>query len=198
MSQIEEKLTHIERRAMNDNMKPAELVRQIGIVLDTYNPEGDPAWLMRTIREHMLDFMRALSMRYHLMSATEKYMMCRACLFEACKRHGDHIGGNLEKRLNYELILDLCRETEANELGFLSMGEKTNFFVFENLSMDDLMQGYETCNAYKWLKAYASVEGIFELKTILHENYEKKMNRLQTITQKYLEARQGAELVDQP
>ena len=180
-------MTYIERRTMNDNMKPAELVRQIGIVLGTYMPRGDPCWLMRTIREAMLAFFRALSMRYHFMNATEKYMLCRVCLFEACKRHADDIGGNLEKRRKYELVLDLCRETEADEMGFLTMGEKTDFFVYENLSLEDLIQGYEACNAYKYLKRHASVEAIFELKTILHENYETKMKRLQALADTYLE-----------
>ena len=190
MSQLDEKLTYIERRAMNDNMKPAELVRQIGIVLDTYMPRGDPCWLMRTIREAMLAFFRALSMRYQTMNATEKYMMCRACLFEACKRHANDIGGNLEKRRKYELILDLCRETEKNEKDYLTHLERTDFFVYENLSLEDLIKGYEACNAYKYLKRHASVEAIFELKTILHENYDTKIKNLQAITDKYLEAMQ--------
>ena len=50
--------------------------------------------------------------------------------------------------------------------------EKTRLFMPENLSMADL--------------------------TFLHENYEQVMNRLHWMTQQYLEARQGAELVDQP
>ena len=176
---------------MDDNMKPAELVRQIGIVFYTYMPRGDPCWLMRTIREAMLAFFRALSMRYHFMNATEKYMLCRVCLFEACKRHADYIGDNLEKHRKYELVLDLCRETEANEKDYLTHLERTDFCVYENLSLEDLIPGYEACTAYKYLKRHASVEAFFELKTILHENYETKMNRLQALTQKYLEARMG-------
>ena len=102
----------------------------------------------------------------------------------------------LRNKLKYDLVVGLCRETEVNEQSF---NQEANLFVPENLSMEDLMQGYEKCNAYAELKeAEASKEAIIELKTILHENYEIKMNRLQTITQKYLEARQGAELVDPP
>ena len=44
-------------------------------VLGTYDAEGDASWPMRTIRDYMLDYMRALSM-----------------LFEACKRHGQNNG----------------------------------------------------------------------------------------------------------
>ena len=109
-----------------------------------------------------------------------------------------YIGDNLEKHRTYELILDLCRETEANENDYLTHLERTDFFVYENLRLNDLRQGYEACLAYRYLKRHASVEAIFELKTILHENYETKMNRLQALTEQYLEARMGVELVDQP
>ena len=173
MTQMQEKLTHIERRAMNDNMKPAELVRQVGQVIVNYRPEKDQSWPMRQIRGYMLDYMRAVSMRNSRMDTSEKIMMCRVCLFEACKLHGHHIEGDLEKELKYDLVVGLCRETEVNEQSF---SQEANLFVPENLSMEDLMQGYEKCNAYAELKeAEASKEAILELKTILHENYDTKI-----------------------
>ena len=115
-------------------------------------------------------------------------MMCRVCLFEACKLHGHQIEGDMENKLKYELVVGLCRETEVNEQSF---SQEANLFVPENLSMEDLMQGYEKCNAYAELKeAEASKEAIIELKTILHENYDTKIKHLQAITDKYLEAMQ--------
>ena len=98
MAHIQENLTHIERRAMNDNMKPAELVRQVGQVFVNYRPGGDPSWPMRQIRGYMLDYMRAVSMRNTRMTSSEKIMLCRVCLFEACKLHGHQIEGDIEKK----------------------------------------------------------------------------------------------------
>ena len=95
----------------------------------------------------------------------------------------------MRKKLKYELVVGLCRETEVNEQSF---NQEANLFVPENLSIVDLMQGYEKCNAYAELKeAEAIKEAVIELKTILHENYDTKIKHLQAITDKYLEAMQG-------
>ena len=67
---------------MHENMKPHEVVRQICDVFSSFQPDGDGSWPLRTIRDFVLDYNRALSTRYTGMSATERSM-----LFEAAKRH---------------------------------------------------------------------------------------------------------------
>ena len=59
MTEMQEKLTYIERRAMHANMKPAELGRPVVQVIVDYRPEKDQSWPMRQIRGYMLDYMRA-------------------------------------------------------------------------------------------------------------------------------------------
>ena len=75
-------------------------------------------------------------MRNTRLSDREKVLMCRVCLFEACKLHGHQIEGDMEKQLKYELVVGLCRETEVNEQSF---SQEANLFVPENLSMEDLI-----------------------------------------------------------
>ena len=75
MSTLDEQMAYIEFRAMSENMKPFELVRQLIETLDSYDPQGDATWPMRTIRDFMLDYMRALSMRYKAMQGTEKIQL---------------------------------------------------------------------------------------------------------------------------
>ena len=52
---LRQKLTFIEHRSMNDNMKPHEAVRQIMQVFDTFRPVGDAQWPLRQIRDILLD-----------------------------------------------------------------------------------------------------------------------------------------------
>ena len=120
MANLEAKLTYLERRAMNDNMKPHELVRQIQVVLDTFDTEGDPRWPMRHIRLFALDYMRSLSSRYGgIMGGTEKVMMCRVCLFEAAMRLCEEIEDDperaAERQQKYDLVIALCLEIEKHE-----------------------------------------------------------------------------------
>ena len=103
--------------------------------------------------------------------------------------------GDDERRAKYDLVVALCQETELNEQSFC---EKTLFFIPENLSNAAPDLGYDRCKAYLWLKENGRIEGNFEMKTILNENYEKVTDRLYWVTQQYLEAKQGAQLVDQP
>ena len=164
MACMEQKLTFIERRAMNDNMKPHELVRQLIETINSYEPKGDCTWPMRTVRDFMLDYMRALGMRYSAMRGDEKVQLCRVCLWEACKRHDHDIKDDEQRRATYELVVALCQETEFGEPSFLSA---TLFFLPENLSKAAPNLGYEYCKAYSWLQQNGSIEGKFEMKTIL-------------------------------
>ena len=60
-----------------------------------------------------------------------------------------------------------------------------------------MREGYICSCAYNWLKDNGTLEGHFEMKTVLHENYEQMMTRLQAMTQRYNAARMGVELVQQ-
>ena len=164
---MEQKLTFIERRAMNDNMKPHELVRQLIETINSYEPKGDCTWPMRTVRDFMLDYMRALGMRYSAMRGDEKVQLCRVCLWEACKRLSHGIEGDDERRATYDLVVTLCQETELYEQ---SCCEKTLLFIPEDLINAAPGLDYERCKAWAWLRAEGTIEGLCEMKSIIVEN----------------------------
>ena len=116
MADLEIKLNRLEKRAMSENMKPNELVRQFQSALDTFDTEGDPIWSMNHIRLFALDYFRALSSRYgDTMSCDEKVNLCRVCLFEAAMRLCQEIEDDPERQQKYDLVIVLCREMENHE-----------------------------------------------------------------------------------
>ena len=128
------------------------------------------------------------------MGGTEKVMLCRVCLFEAGMRLCQDIEDDPERQQKYDLVIVMCREIENHES---YMSEKTRLFIPEDLSRAALKEGYICSSAYNWLKDNGTLEGHFEMKTVLHENYEQMMTRLQAMTQRYNAARMGVELVQQ-
>ena len=192
---MEMRLTHIERRAMNDNMKPHELVRQLMTVFWEFDPSGDASWPLRSIRDLILDYMRALSARYREMSVQEKAMLCRLALFEAAKRHIEGCADNPEERDKYDLVYTLCQAIEMNEQSYC---HRTRLFLPEQLSIQALTNGYQSCTAYLWLRENGQMEGNFEAQTILNENHDFVRQRIDYIIHQYMESIEGRVVVDQP
>ena len=106
----ETKLAFNERRLMSDNMKPHEAVRQVCALSDEYAVSGDADWPLRQIRDHLLDFSRALCMRYKGMSGTEKAHLCRLIVFEAAKRHVEEL--EAADRQEYHFVIKICEQIE--------------------------------------------------------------------------------------
>ena len=51
-----------------------------------YKPDGDPMWLLRTVRTICVQYVRALGLAYEGMPAAEKLSLCRLMLYEGMQR----------------------------------------------------------------------------------------------------------------
>ena len=158
------KLSFIERRSMNENMKPHEAVRQVMEILNSFQPEMDCQWPLRQIRDVCLDYLRALSLRFPSMVPEERSMLVRLMMHEACKRH--LWACNERDREKFRVTVRLC---EAIETGEMSYCRESRIFHEAALSLEKVEQGYESCEAYIWLKANGGIEGQYEAPTILNE-----------------------------
>ena len=165
------RLAYIERRIMRECLKPSELVRQIQEVFTDFDERGDKTWPLRTIRDHVVDYMRALSASNRDMSYEEVVMLSRFMLFEAAKRHEWHMSASDGAlRSKYKLIIELCEAIEQGEQGICADAK-----LFEGgfLRLSKIREGYDGNPAYIWLKDPASLEGNYELATILREEHEQ-------------------------
>ena len=63
-----------------------EAVRRMVNSMAGYKPNGEPTWLLRTVRTICVQFMRALGVAYPGMPAAEKMNLCRLMVFEGMQR----------------------------------------------------------------------------------------------------------------
>ena len=124
------------------------------------------------IRDHLLDYMRAVSMRYRRMSLEEVVMLSKLVLFEAARRHDWLMGVFSDEtlRANYTLLVELSTGIEQAEQGICS---DAKYFEGGVLSLDKLAEGYAGNPAYMWLSLNGSLEGKYEMQTILRECHEE-------------------------
>ena len=191
------KLSFIERRSMNENMKPHEAMRQIMNVFDSFDPEGDATWPLRSIRDIILDYLRALSLRYTTMSVEEKVKLCHVILVEAAKRHVGSLEGSVSKREKFKHTVHLCTAIEKTEMSYCLDSQLFPAGPFGQpgpLNLDTLDQpGYHGCPAYVWLCSHGSIEGQFEMQTVLLEVTERTRLVTARLTHEYLQAQAAAE-----
>ena len=62
---------HIERREMHTHLQAHEYVRMVSNTPGEYNENGDPSWLLRSLRTYMNFYWRALSQTYNGMANEE-------------------------------------------------------------------------------------------------------------------------------
>ena len=122
LERLGEKVTFIEKRTMNENMKPHEAVRQIQLILDSFDVRGDTTWPLRSIRDICLDIMRTLSTKYYDMRTDTKSALTKLVVFEACRRHAWGLKEDVDGIEKYELIVHLCRTIETYEGPDCSVG----------------------------------------------------------------------------
>ena len=122
LERLAEKVTFIEKRTMNENMKPHEAVRQIQLILDSFDVRGDTTWPLRSIRDICLDVMRTLSTKYYDMSSDTKSALTKLVVFEACRRHVWGLKEDVDGIEKYEFIVHLCRTIETYEGPDCSVG----------------------------------------------------------------------------
>ena len=171
---MKNKLFYIERRAMERNLKAFEAVRQVIGFLDDWKPEKDPTWVLRSCRDVMIDYLRALS-KYTGMKCSEKSNLVHLVMFEAAYRH---LQSNLNKEehvAKYKLTVEICDAIEEQEQSYYtSPGSSTSevevrLFSKETMSFAAVMKGYKENPAYCWLKDHAGLEAKFELQSIVGE-----------------------------
>ena len=166
VSAILTKVSYLEKRTMNDNMKPHEAMRQLMQILSDFDMNGDPQWPLRSMRDVCLDYMRALSARYGNMEPEVRAALVRLVVFEACKRHIWSLHTDTEGLRKYEAIWAFCNEIEMNESGICCEGR---FFTSE-LRTSEIEKGYVACSAYRFLAERGDPVSKFEMQTILLEN----------------------------
>ena len=71
---------------MELNFLGHEAVRQMVNAMLGYKPDGQPMWLLRTVRTICVQYMKALGGAYPVMPAAEKTHLCRLMLYEAMQR----------------------------------------------------------------------------------------------------------------
>ena len=80
-------MANAERRHMSNNILPHEVIRQIQIILDSFDFWGDITWPLRSMRDWLLVYIRSLSIRYPRMKIDEKFRLAKQVVYEAFKRH---------------------------------------------------------------------------------------------------------------
>ena len=79
---------------MELNFLGHEAVRQMVNAIQGYKPDGQPMWLLRTVRTICVQYVRALGVAYPGMLAEEKMNLCRLMLYEAMQRAWRDCQGN--------------------------------------------------------------------------------------------------------
>ena len=106
-------MSYTERRVMNENIKPHEAVRQVHQFLSDFEVSGDATWPLRNVRDLVLDYFRALSLRYSKMSGNEKAPLCKLVVFEAARHRVGEIEGNEADLLKYRATIRICEAIEG-------------------------------------------------------------------------------------
>ena len=183
VSSILTKVSFLEKRSMNDNMKPHEAVRQLMQVLSEFDMNGDPQWPLRSMRDICLDYMRALSARYGGMAPDVRAALVKLVMFESCKRHIWTIHGDREGLRKYEAIMACSQTIEENESGAC---RECRFFCSGELKVESLERGYLACEAYVWLGQHGDAVSKYEMQTILLENEAEVRNRTTAMNNEFL------------
>ena len=86
-------------------------------------------------------------------------------VFEACKRRLEEIGETHFDIEKYEFTIHMC---EYIELGEVHVAGLSRLFTPGNpMRPAQLRQGYQNFNSYVWLRENASIEGQYEMQTII-------------------------------
>ena len=120
VTDLSKTLAHAELRHMYNNCLPHETIRQILSILDGYDPAGDVTWVMRSLRDQLLTYIRSLSIRYPHMQADEKIRLARAVTYEGLRRHVEPLNAAGERK--FELMVSVGELIEADDTHPLFLG----------------------------------------------------------------------------
>jgi len=86
LRQIAGRVSHIEKRLMDENQLPHECVRRVHFLVEAFRADMDAEYLLRQIRDEGVKFVRALGLRYPQVPFEAKMTLSRLCIFEAIDR----------------------------------------------------------------------------------------------------------------
>ena len=69
-----------------------------------YMPDGQPTWLLRTVRTICVQYVRALGVAYEGMPAEEKLNLCRLMVYEGMQRSMHACASDEAKRFFFYLF----------------------------------------------------------------------------------------------
>ena len=127
-------------------------MRQIQSILCIADPEKDPFYAMRHIRDVGLVYFRILSTRYPGMSSSEKCYLVRILVVEACKRRFMEIGENPFEIQRYAYIISVCQEIELGENS--NCMETKLFLPSDSLMPENIQKPYREVEAYEYISEH--------------------------------------------
>ena len=131
---------------MELNFLGHEAVRQMVSAIQGYKPDGQPMWLLRTVRTISVQYMRALGVSYPGMPEVEKLNLCRLMIYEALQRAWRACESDAKKTL-FRHQIDLMRQHEIIENS--TLGQKLMTDDSSQISVQTLNQTYAEQGRFK-------------------------------------------------
>ena len=108
--QIAGRVSHIEKRLMDENQLPHECVRRVHMQVEAFRADMDAEYLLRQIRDEGVKFVRALGLRYPQVPFEAKVRLSRLCIFEAIDRSEVQKLELLKALMAHEQLLSIPEE----------------------------------------------------------------------------------------
>ena len=93
---------------MSANYLAHEVVRMCMSAISEYNPALDPGWVVRTVLDIRINFMRTVLNRYVSMSPDRALQMFQLIVFEAMRRHCMSVQWPEEAEIESDVEADMC------------------------------------------------------------------------------------------
>ena len=110
LRQIAGRVSHIEKRLMDENQLPHECVRRVHFLVEAFRADMDAEYLLRQIRDEGVKFVRALGLRYPQVPFEAKVRLSRLCIFEAIDRSEVQKPELLQALMAHERLLRIPEE----------------------------------------------------------------------------------------
>ena len=129
------------------------------------------------MRDHFLDYLRALSLRYFNRHGGAKAHLSRLIVFEAARRMLETVEGNMAQLSEFELTLKVMTKLERGANGNNEWSRLLTWAGTEG-SIEPLRRGYEDMDSYTWLREKGSIEAHYEAQTFLPHEIQQKFTSM--------------------
>ena len=130
------------------------------------------------------------------MLTQEKNQLTQLVMFEAARRYLWSLKDSERAygEQTYRLIENLSTAIENTALSFCT---RARFFDDGQLKLEAVQQqGYQACQAYAWLSKKVSLEGQYEMCTILHEQDDRVQTIVRSMQERWINEHQPAPEAD--